>query len=42
VTIRTEDRPVYFRSLQRAQVDREAEPFARLILEYVQRAVRTG
>ncbi|MDB4949589.1 MAG: Fic/DOC family protein [Gemmatimonadetes bacterium] len=39
VTIRVEDRARYFASLQRAQVDGDPAPFARLVAGYVEAAV---
>jgi Fic family protein len=40
VTIRNDDRPRYFGALHRAQVQGDVLPFARLVLGYVQGAVR--
>ena len=39
VTIRTEDRLRYFQALEAATVGDDAQPFARLVLEYVQQAL---
>ena len=41
VTIRTEDRDVYFQALEAAQVREDPTPFARFIMKYVQRSTQS-